>query len=245
MALCLCRGARVMVAALGAPRTVQGVPFIPDPVAPPLTTWISFDDWQCAGRYAGIGPRGAVMRQAGTTPVLLTAPHAVAHTRDGARKGADVATGGLTLAAALSSGARALIATGFQDHDGNRVPGGPFKDALAAQLGTLRAVIDVHGMRDEFGVQVCLGTGSNPPADNWLLALARAVFTAAGFTVALNDPYGAMHEHSVTSSVTRTGVPALQVEFAASLRRPREDPTTAGAALAALAAFAAQAGWDR
>jgi len=234
-----------MVAALGSAGTVQVVLFILDPAAPALTTWVSFDDWQCAGRYGGVGASGEVLRQAGTVPVLLTAPHAVSHTRDGARKAADVATGGLTLAAALSSGARALIATGFQDHDGNRAPAGPFKDALAAQLGAVRAVIDVHGMRDEFGVQVCLGTGANPPADNWLLALARAVFTDAGFTVAVNDPYGAMHEHSVTSSVTRAGLAGLQVEFAASLRRPRDDPAAALAALAALSALAALGGRDR
>ena len=122
------------------------MPFTPEP--PDRAAGVDvFEAWACPDRYAGADAPGTVQAVPGTLPVLLTAPHAAAHTRAWGRKGADVATGGLALTAALTSSAHALVATGFQTRDSNRVGDGPFKAALAAQIRRVCTVIDVHGMR--------------------------------------------------------------------------------------------------
>lgn len=202
-----------------------------------IATWTDFEGRLAHQRYSGSYPAGSLLALNGPLPVLVTAPHAVAHTRSGRRKGADVATGGLALVAATHAGARGLVATGYQEHDGNFVPQGPFKELAEMMRHQVSACIDVHGFPDSFGSDICLGTGARPHESQPLLELAQAHFTAAGFTVSVDSPYDARRFHTMTSAAQRAGRMAVQVEVARWLRRPFDDPEPAHAMAAALAGF--------
>jgi phage replication-related protein YjqB (UPF0714/DUF867 family) len=200
----------------------------------PLTIWAQVEARLSTGRYHGQDSPGTVGWFPGHRPILLTAPHAVAHDRDGARKAADVGTGGLAVTAAQLTGASALIATGYQHADGNHVGHGPFKTAAAVAFQRAGTVLDLHGMGDHHGVDICLGTGATPPGRNELLEAAHQVFTSAGFTVTIDTPFAAPGEHTVTSTAQRAGLAGLQVEISGWLRRPWASTEACGAVLAAL-----------
>lgn len=169
------------------------------------------------GRYGGSQPAKSVaVNLAGT--VLLTAPHAVAQQRNGVRKPADVGTGSLAAIAARHSGASHLIATGFQYDDGNFADHGLFKDTFRDLLRSHAAVIDIHGMRADHGVDVCLGLGPDLSLSGELQHLAAALFRARGLSVVANSPFDAVFEGTLTATAHRHGVPALEIELAPALR---------------------------
>lgn len=149
-----------------------------------------------------------------------------------------MASGGLAWLVASNVGAGVVVASGEQRADGNRDPHGVFKDALWRALdGTaVQSVIDVHGMADSFGFDVCLGTGADESRAQPLLEPVRTTLRAAGFVVSVNDPWAASAEHTVTNTVHRSGRLALQVEVARRWRQPWEDPRAAARMVSALSA---------
>lgn len=253
-----------MLAGDGAPRTVTGVPnhspdLTPSPAAVPgagegdgrvrahpgdvaamFAGWLYAEDRRAQGRYAGAGTDTLGVRR-GRCGALVTAPHAVAHWRDGARKPADMGTGFLADVLAQLLDADVVVAEGEQSRDGNYDPDGVFKAALAGF--TPRLVLDVHGMADRHGPDVCLGLGGLPRAAEPLAEVFAGALRSAGFVVSVNVPFAATGDHTVTSTFQRRGIAALQLEVAARNRRPHGDLVTvmrlaeslAGAARACLA----------
>jgi len=98
--------------------------------------------------------------------VLFTAPHAVCHYAAGTPgkvKGADVGTGDLAIKLAAESGSRALVAQAPWPGNANAdsVSVCVFKQRVLRLLddGLVTTVIDLHGMSERHGLDVCVGSG--------------------------------------------------------------------------------------
>ena len=198
---------------------------------------LATEEARASGRYAG--PRPNLVRYTAATggSGLVTAPHAVTHWRGELRKPADVGTGFLAEALAEATGWGTLIAEGEQGRDGNFDPGSLFQQQLRSLLreppagwtgsSRPRYVLDLHGMSDGYGPDVCLGTGRNSVLSRVLHDAVAAPLRAAGFEVSVDDPYDAASNPTVTRACHEMGVPALQVEIARRVRRVLDDPEPA------------------
>lgn len=209
-----------------------------------VTAWLSVEDLLLPGRYCGTEPADSLYALAGTrrSNVLVTAPHAVVHHRPERRKGADVASGGMALAVAALLGARCLVAAGEQSHDGNRSPAGTFKQAVHEAIDDgVSVVLDIHGMADSFGIDVCLGTGADERGTRPLYEPLRLELQAQGRSVSVNDPWGASHPDTVTNTAHARGVAAVQLEVANRWRQPWDHAQRSARFVLGLAAAAEHA----
>ncbi len=175
----------------------------------------------------------------GTRDYLFTAPHSVRSLRAGAIKRADMGTGGLAEALAELTGGLALTVVGRQSGDANWDTSlGPFKKEVLGRLS--RAVVDVHGFRDEREEDLIIGLGPTPDSRSRrlvdsLLASARR----QGLVARTGPPFDATWAGTVTATVQAAGGSALQVEVGGRRRRPSSRPADALPLVAAmLAAFA-------
>lgn len=173
-----------------------------------------------ANAYAGEALPGRVRRVSSRTGVYFTAPHAVMHWRETRNKVADINTGGLALALAAELDAGAVVQAGTAMRDGNWYPEAELKTHLARELSNARVVLDLHGMRDNYGVDVCLGTGLNKDQAQPVIDILGEELTRVGLRWAVNDPFDATPPGTLTNYCHAAGVPALQLELARSLRTP-------------------------
>ncbi|MFJ3404001.1 hypothetical protein [Promicromonospora sp. NPDC090134] len=158
--------------------------------------------------------------------VVVTAPHATNHERDGATKVADRGTGGLAVLLAELTGCTALVALGTPG-DANYDEEHPLKQRLAELRPTV--VIDLHGMRSRPESDVDLGTGSGLVPSPVVAAL-----NDSDIRVTTNEVFDAMRPTTVTSFAQALGIAAVQVEIGAHLRLPSGGPEELSRLVAAL-----------
>jgi N-formylglutamate amidohydrolase len=161
----------------------------------------------------------------GTSGILLTAPHSTRHIRQGATKPADLATGALAATLASLSQSSALLVYGDQLGDAAWTDDHPLKQRLVDLLPKHRLVLDLHGMRDDWGVDICIGTAGSP--SNPLASLVQRAATRRGLIAALNTPFDARRPATITAFTIRHAVSALQIEVARRFRIPAAFPTQA------------------
>jgi hypothetical protein len=122
--------------------------------------------------------------QKGTLPVLLSAPHAAAHTRRGTIKEEDEYTAALARLLGQETGAHAIYTCCLSSDDANWDHDVPYKAALRelAECNAIRFVLDLHGCAGTrpFGLAIgTLGGRSCPEERELLLAsLAKHGFQA-------------------------------------------------------------------
>ncbi|MEV0894209.1 hypothetical protein [Promicromonospora sp. NPDC050262] len=193
--------------------------------------WLGFEQIFSQDRYEGgvppwpssisdsvSEPTPGLLEIAGTTrpDVVVTAPHATNHERDGATKVADRGTGGLALLLAQLTGCTALVALSTAG-DANFDEEHPLKARLAELRPTV--VIDLHGMRSRPASEVDLGTGTGlAPAD------MVAALISSSLRVTTNEIFDAMRPTTVTSFAQARGIASVQVEIGAHLRPPSGEP---------------------
>jgi hypothetical protein len=208
-------------------------------VSPNLARWSEFEASYRRGSYAGNG-EPASSRLVGNLQggVLFTAPHAVNHFRNGRQKLAEIGTGGLAEVLAAEMAAAALTADGSSATDANWDDEAQslFKQRIRSVLQPELLVLDLHGMRDDYGIDVSIGRGPGPTARS-LAVCDRLVktLTAMGLSSAIDRPFDAKRAGTVVSFVQEQGGAALQLEIARRLRRPEEEPEAASRLLSALA----------
>jgi len=168
--------------------------------------------------------------------VLLTAPHAVRTlSPSGSSKLADAATGPLARALSAASGASCLVAHSPWPGNANADPleRCAFKQRMVELLSKRPStVLDLHGMLDSHGCDVCIGTHKDGPSA--LADQATELLAAQGFVVRRNDPFGARSPSTVTATALGAGAAAIQLEIAARWRNPVQRPDEAGAMYRAL-----------
>ena len=190
--------------------------------------WLQLERRFAARHYDGAPDHAATRHRVGTIPVLLTAPHAVNHHRNGIPKLADRRTGGLAELLHELTGATSLAAASrvpdwgrWADRDDD------FTRLLRDDAERNRLIVDLHGMGDHHGIDVCIGTAGQRgiAIDTAVDALARAF---AAFEIAVDVPFSGLSPHTVTQFARRLGVGAVvQIELSARLRDPEAHPETA------------------
>src|SRR5258708_38013862 len=135
--------------------------------------WIRRESCFQGRGYRGTGDDGSIDYAERSSDLLISAPHAVNHFCDGAPKVADRRTGGLSKLLGDRLGVASLAPVGAVD-DWRTWPerADPFRRALDRSVRRGALVVDLHGMKDSHGVDVCLGFGPRPSGRVRLLAEA-------------------------------------------------------------------------
>lgn len=142
--------------------------------------------------------------------VVLSAPHAVAHMREGRAKKSEGFTELLAVTLAHEVGGSAIWVTETLSGDPNWDLEHPYKDKVY-ELANGHPVIDLHVMKNR-GFEVCIGLGQMDLARKELWSDAADAFLSAGMTVAINYPFSAGLQ-TVTGAIQARGLSALQIEF--------------------------------
>lgn len=154
------------------------------------------------------GGRGFVTREG--MAVLLSAPHAVTHIREGMPKQAEPRTDVIAAGVADVLGLSAIWSTSSLSGDPNWDMSHPYKDeALRLALGGV--ALDLHVMENR-GFDICLGLGDQKHADPRLWKTCAEVFLSFGHTVSINYPFSAGRQ-TVTGFMQENSVRAIQVEM--------------------------------
>lgn len=166
----------------------------------------------------------------GSTPIIISAPHAVNHPRDGQLKLADTFTGPVALQLAEMLRSTALVYAQTYSEDPNYDADGPYKQILAkvAREHGIRFILDVHGMARNRPMELAIGTGMG----NTLRREAREAFVtavrASGFNEMYVDHpqyYNASNPNTIASySHRELAIPAVQIEIRKDFRDPETLP---------------------
>lgn len=196
-------------------------------MTPLVERWLHHED-----DVLGIaGHRDRLVRNATTGGVVITAPHAVPHVRDGSPKRADMWTGGLALLVAELTGATAIVETSGEG-DPSWEAEHPFKDAVRDLAPGV--VVDLHGMRSPDQV---VEVGSGAPLGSVPTRLAssvRDVLEAGGVLAVVDQQFPARGQHTLVQWAARLGTPAVQLEVSVRLVPPFASDPDADRLVAAL-----------
>ncbi len=190
-------------------------------------------------RYRAAAPEGEAWFQVvkGDIPVLISAPHACMHVRDGVSKMQEEYTGAIALFLAELCGCHAVVTRYKTYEDPNWQSDSIYKDAIGSLVSDrdIRFCIDLHGMRNIYHMGVALGTINGNACDPHLVL---PHFLNAGFrhvaleelapdkqnawcNVVVDHPKftGGLTNNTVTRFVSQQlGIPGVQVELSSQAR---------------------------
>lgn len=163
----------------------------------------------------------------GRRKILITAPHAELHTRDGLPKLAEPKTGLIAQYLAEKFNCHALVTNGTQNHDPNydvtcplTLGDCPFKDAISAivEASDIRLVIDLHQLHPARPFDFVIGTNDGKSVSNhdFLVPELKAQLLQIADRVLVNPSFGysARHQGTVTRYVSEGhAIPAIQLEM--------------------------------
>ena len=179
--------------------------------------------------YNGTGSRQFEIHK-GRIPVMISAPHAVNHFREGKIKYADMLTGGIAEYLQEQTGCHLICATRYEEADGNFDPADTcnYKKELAEYVkkNRIRMLIDLHGIKAGGEIAAELGTGGEEDP-----SLGRYGFLAEFVKIMLetslkdylaedhkkivkNIHFAAKNPNTVTHFISeQTGIPCFQLEI--------------------------------
>ena len=197
-----------------------------------------------ANNYQGEPTNPLLMLIPGSVPIVISAPHAVKHYRNQQPKSEDIRTGALARQLAQLTGAHAIIsARTTQEDDPNWNQAGLYKSKLAelVQVCGARFVLDIHGMSDNHGRDVIIGTaeGKNLCGKPFLAEVLLHSLQQHGLSHSGIDElrYKAASAHMISSYISREYcIPTMQLEIARKFRNIREQPANYEMLLRALLA---------
>ena len=155
----------------------------------------------------------------GAGGTLISAPHAMLQTRNGSIKCAERFTGMLCRLMHERIGCPVIYKTRHLRDDANHDPVSDYRDALCRYVKQhdIRFVLDLHQMKPERKVDVCIGTGrgrnlqGHPEFANRVLEAFRSREIKH---IAMDDPFDAGNPNTVSATVAaRCHVPAIQLEI--------------------------------
>ncbi len=199
--------------------------------------WVRREARFRADHYHGSRVDGEVELTERDAPLSITAPHSLNHFRDGAVKNADRRTGSMAELLGTRLGASTLVPTGAI---GPWTTWAERADPFTTELDRLarRSAfnIDLHGMLDDYGVDVCVGLGPHPTDVEREFA-ARLTGGLHPYVVTVDTPFGAKADFTVTSYLQKSGLglAAVQLEISAAFRDPKHRPVESAELLERLA----------
>jgi hypothetical protein len=193
----------------------------------PLSLWVQAEEQFAANRYSGADDALPVLSGSASSRVGLVAPHAVNVLVNGDVKLADRFTGGLCLAVASATNVSHVVRSRTSDEPRTwTLRTDEFAKAVGRLIGQSQIILDLHGMRDDHGVDVCLGRGPSPhEGHDALVDICKAGFS--GFDVRVDEPFSGRPSHTVMSLLHSVGAVGLQLEIAARWRDPLARPNDA------------------
>lgn len=195
--------------------------------------WLESEQVFSAGQYAGLEEPRIV--QESRTGILISAPHAVTHIRDGKKKRADRGTGGLAIALGMLTKAGYVVetsGTGDPAWDTSH----PFKETVQTLAPLL--IIDVHGMKNNPHVDIDLGRGKFfGDVEDQLVHSFQRLGEEQNIRVGIDTVFNASRESTVTSWAQAQGIMAFQVEIGADLRPPEASTLKLEAVIATFIVF--------
>jgi hypothetical protein len=199
-------------------------------------------DWMRAERpfvsngYQGVGEPGEICVVGATRwpQIVVVAGHSVNHTREGALKGADRATGGLALLLAQNSGVSALAMAGHDPGDANWDAEHRLKSALAALDPAPQLLIDLHGMADHDNVDLDLGRGVERDDPGSFVHILHDEARRRDLITEMDWRFTADRPTTLTTWAQCRGWDAVQVEIASRNRPPDASPQRAVSVVEAL-----------
>lgn len=165
--------------------------------------------------------------QGAHSQLVLSAPHAIPHVRDGQVKKAEVGTAEIVEDIASRLGIAAIIAHGKQIPDPSWDVAGsrPFRDAVVDLLAPGSLLLDFHGMKNEHAIDLCIGTG-RAPTD--LAVAVAADFREAGkradLRIEIDFPFPARCPERLIAVAADAQAGGLQLEIARRFRNRRTSP---------------------
>jgi len=180
----------------------------------------------------------------GQHPVLVSAPHACMHVRDGVSKMQEEYTGAMAHYLAERCGCHAIFTRYKTNEDPNWQKDSQYKEAIKALVSDcdIRFCIDLHGMRNRYHMGIALGTikgtacNPNPVLSHFINAGFKHV-AADGLApdeknawrnVVVDHPKftGGLVNNTVTRFVSRQlGIPSVQIELSSQARVVKSSAT--------------------
>ena len=159
---------------------------------------------------------------AGRGPVLVSAPHAVLQTRSGRLKAAERYTGMLCLMLNRRHDVPGIYKARHLMDDANHDPSSPYRNEVCRLIreGGIRCVLDLHQLRPDRSMALCIGTGRGRHVRAFEGApdVVRIAFMRRGLSpVTLDDPFSAAAAHTVSATAARMGAMAMQLEINSAL----------------------------
>lgn len=181
--------------------------------------------------YAGEG-ESEYCHIAGSLPILISAPHGAAHTRD-RYKEEDEYTAGLARLVGEKTGAHVLYARRKSKTDPNADLNAPYKKSLEQIIRehSIKFVVDLHGANPERNFGVAIGTMHGKSCSEKDRQTIISVFTKHGISEKGNRLFrldndnklpaeGDNNREPITKFCHRISVSAAQLEINAHLRIP-------------------------
>lgn len=163
----------------------------------------------------------------GTIPVLISAPHAVNHYRNGEVKYADLYTGSLALIIQKITGCFCIFSQSFCEEDPNYIEGGKYKQAVRKLVEEcdIKVVIDIHGSSSSAVYDVEFGTArGNTLPDQLLFDIVNIFKQNRICEIHTNNKFCGAGPNTVNSFIHKMcGVKSMQIELNGKFRDPRTE----------------------
>ena len=143
--------------------------------------------------------------------IILSAPHAYDHYRDGVIKQGELGTDKIAKLLAEELGLGYIATTGVQSGDPNWDTQHPFRDEILNIVADYNYLVDLHFMLPR-KVDLNIGRGVDFTTNSILSENIFKIFESHEYRVAVNWPFSAKGP-TLTSLAQRAGLPALQLEI--------------------------------
>ena len=195
-----------------------------------------------ANRRRGEDSNPCPLVRKGTAPLVISAPHAVVHYRDGQKKLNEPYTGALALQLHERTGASAIIYARTTDEDPNWDKTGLYKARLKELVQEAPVpsyfVLDLHGLSQKVKRDVVIGTANGEALMSLKSLLARlelALESEGLKNISVDEVFSASRQNTITSYTYRElKIPAMQLEIGSDWRNPASTPEKYASLVSAL-----------
>lgn len=156
---------------------------------------------------------------AGSSPVLLSAPHNCEQFREGSVKFSEPDSGVMALLAASKHDLSCAVKLRCDDDDANWDENSTYREAIVSFVKNngIRFLLDLHQLSPKRPQALILGTGkgANIHERQDLVPMFRKAFESRGIVpFAVDEVFCACYENTVCAWVSkRTGIPCFQLEM--------------------------------